>query len=100
MTVRGHRRVRARPAGDRRPAIEGAEGTGTMRERPGHARVLVAAGRDELGIPISRAIQELAAAVQGQLCVTHAAPPHLVRSAEDSPRRAADLVIIRSAAGR
>ena len=42
----------------------------------------------------------LAVNVQGTLHVTHAALPHLVRAAEDSPRRVADLVIISSTAGR
>jgi NADP-dependent 3-hydroxy acid dehydrogenase YdfG len=38
--------------------------------------------------------------VQGLLHVTHAALPHLVRAAADSPRRVADLVNISSTAGR
>ncbi|SEO91457.1 SDR family NAD(P)-dependent oxidoreductase [Actinacidiphila rubida] len=38
--------------------------------------------------------------VQGLLYVTHAALPHLVRAAEDSPRRVADVVSISSTAGR
>jgi NADP-dependent 3-hydroxy acid dehydrogenase YdfG len=38
--------------------------------------------------------------VQGLLNVTRAALPHLVRAAEDSPRRVADLVNISSTAGR
>lgn len=38
--------------------------------------------------------------VQGLLYVTHAALPHLLRAAEDSPRRIADLVNISSTAGR
>jgi len=38
--------------------------------------------------------------VQGLLQVTHAALPHLVRAAEDSPRRVADLVNVSSTAGR
>ncbi|MEU7058145.1 SDR family NAD(P)-dependent oxidoreductase [Streptomyces sp. NPDC046197] len=38
--------------------------------------------------------------LQGLLHVTHAALPHLLRAAEDSPRRVADLVNIRSTAGR
>jgi NADP-dependent 3-hydroxy acid dehydrogenase YdfG len=38
--------------------------------------------------------------VQGLLYVTHAALPHLVRAATDSPRRVADLVTISSTAGR
>ena len=42
----------------------------------------------------------LAVNVQGTLYVTHAALPHLVRAAEDSQRRVADLVFISSTAGR
>ncbi|MFJ9567172.1 SDR family NAD(P)-dependent oxidoreductase [Streptomyces fuscichromogenes] len=38
--------------------------------------------------------------VQGLLHITHAALPHLLRAAEDSPRRVADLVNISSTAGR
>jgi NADP-dependent 3-hydroxy acid dehydrogenase YdfG len=38
--------------------------------------------------------------VQGLLYVTHAALPHLVRAAKDSPREVADLVNISSTAGR
>jgi NADP-dependent 3-hydroxy acid dehydrogenase YdfG len=38
--------------------------------------------------------------VMGSLYVTHAALPHLVRAAEDSPRRVADVVGISSTAGR
>ncbi|CAM5550905.1 MULTISPECIES: SDR family NAD(P)-dependent oxidoreductase [Streptomyces] len=38
--------------------------------------------------------------VQGLLYVTHAALPHLLRAAEDSPRSVADLVNISSTAGR
>lgn len=38
--------------------------------------------------------------VQGTLYVTHAALPHLVRAAGDSPRRVADLITISSTAGR
>jgi NADP-dependent 3-hydroxy acid dehydrogenase YdfG len=38
--------------------------------------------------------------VQATLHVTHAALPHLVRAAEDSARRVADLVTISSTAGR
>jgi NADP-dependent 3-hydroxy acid dehydrogenase YdfG len=38
--------------------------------------------------------------VMGSLYVTHAALPHLVSAAEDSPRRVADLVNISSTAGR
>ncbi|MFF4304522.1 SDR family NAD(P)-dependent oxidoreductase [Streptomyces sp. NPDC001601] len=42
----------------------------------------------------------LAVNVQGLLYVTRAALPHLLRAAEDSPRRVADLVNISSTAGR
>ncbi|MET7981814.1 SDR family NAD(P)-dependent oxidoreductase [Streptomyces sp. NPDC005281] len=38
--------------------------------------------------------------VRGLLYVTHAALPHLLRAAEDSPRKVADLVNISSTAGR
>jgi len=38
--------------------------------------------------------------VLGVLYATHAALPHLLRAAEDSPRRVADLVNISSVAGR
>jgi NADP-dependent 3-hydroxy acid dehydrogenase YdfG len=44
--------------------------------------------------------QMLALNVHGLLYVTHAALPHLVRAAEDSPRRVADVVCISSTAGR
>jgi NADP-dependent 3-hydroxy acid dehydrogenase YdfG len=38
--------------------------------------------------------------LMGSLYVTHAALPHLVRAAEDPPRRVADLVTVSSTAGR
>jgi len=38
--------------------------------------------------------------IQGLLSVTYAALPHLLRAAEDSPRRVADIVNISSIAGR
>ena len=44
--------------------------------------------------------QMIAINVQGMLYVTHAALPHLVRAANDAPRRVADLVNISSTAGR
>jgi NADP-dependent 3-hydroxy acid dehydrogenase YdfG len=44
--------------------------------------------------------QMVALNVQGVLYLTHAALPHLVRAAEDSPRRVADLVCVSSTAGR
>ncbi|GLX09764.1 SDR family NAD(P)-dependent oxidoreductase [Microbispora sp. NBRC 16548] len=42
----------------------------------------------------------LAVNVQGLLYTTHAALPHLLRAAQDSPRKVADLVNISSTAGR
>ncbi|RGA03376.1 SDR family NAD(P)-dependent oxidoreductase [Microbispora triticiradicis] len=42
----------------------------------------------------------LAVNVQGLLYTTHAALPHLLRAAEDSPRKVADLVNISSTGGR
>lgn len=42
----------------------------------------------------------LAINVQGLLHITQAAQPHLVRAAEDAPRRVADIVNISSTAGR
>jgi NADP-dependent 3-hydroxy acid dehydrogenase YdfG len=42
----------------------------------------------------------LAVNVEGLLHVTRAAIPHLIRAAQDSPRRVADLVTISSTAGR
>jgi NADP-dependent 3-hydroxy acid dehydrogenase YdfG len=53
-----------------------------------------------LDTPISEWERMVALNVQGTLYVTHAALPHLVRAAEDSPRRVADLVSISSTAGR
>src|SRR5215472_6597431 len=53
-----------------------------------------------LDSPASEWDQMLAVNVQGLLHVTHAALPHLVASAADSPRRVADLVTISSTAGR
>jgi NADP-dependent 3-hydroxy acid dehydrogenase YdfG len=53
-----------------------------------------------LDAPISEWDQMVALNVQGTLYVTHAALPHLVRAAEDSPRHVADLVSISSTAGR
>ena len=42
----------------------------------------------------------LAINIQGLLRITQAAQPHLVRAAEDAPRRVADIVNISSTAGR
>jgi NADP-dependent 3-hydroxy acid dehydrogenase YdfG len=53
-----------------------------------------------LDAPIDEWDQMVALNVQGLLYVTHAALPHLVRAAEDLPRRVADLVNISSTAGR
>jgi NADP-dependent 3-hydroxy acid dehydrogenase YdfG len=53
-----------------------------------------------LGTPISEWEQMVDVNVRGVLNVTHAALPHLVRAAADSPRRVADLVTISSTAGR
>jgi NADP-dependent 3-hydroxy acid dehydrogenase YdfG len=50
--------------------------------------------------PIDEWDRMVALNVQGALYVTHAALPHLVRAAQDSPRRVADLVNISSTAGR
>ena len=53
-----------------------------------------------LDTPIAEWEQMVDVNVRGVLNVTHAALPHLVRAAEDSPRRVADLVTISSTAGR
>ena len=53
-----------------------------------------------LDAPIGEWDQMVALNVQGMLYVTHAALPHLVRAAADSPRRVADLVTLTSTAGR
>ncbi len=53
-----------------------------------------------LDAPIGEWEQMLAVNVHGLLYVTHAALPHLVRAAADSPRGVADLVNISSTAGR
>jgi NADP-dependent 3-hydroxy acid dehydrogenase YdfG len=53
-----------------------------------------------LDAPVEEWDQMVALNVQGMLYVTHAALPHLVRAAEDSPRRVADLVTISSTGGR
>lgn len=53
-----------------------------------------------LDAPTAEWAQMLAVNVQGLLHVTHAALPHLVRAAQDSPRQVADLVTISSTAGR
>ena len=53
-----------------------------------------------LDAPIGEWDQMVALNVHGMLYVTHAALPHLVRGAADSPRQVADLVTITSTAGR
>jgi NADP-dependent 3-hydroxy acid dehydrogenase YdfG len=53
-----------------------------------------------LDAPIKEWDQMVALNVQGMLYITHAALPHLVRAAADSPRQVADLVTITSTAGR
>ena len=53
-----------------------------------------------LDAPVEEWDQMVALNVQGMLYITHAALPHLVRAAEDSPRRVADLVTISSTGGR
>ncbi|WP_426570929.1 SDR family NAD(P)-dependent oxidoreductase [Aquihabitans sp. McL0605] len=50
--------------------------------------------------PVSDWDRMVALNVQALLACTHAALPHLLRAAEDSPRRVADLVNISSVAGR
>ena len=50
--------------------------------------------------PIDEWNRMVALNLQGALYVTHAALPHLVRAAQDSPRRVADLITISSTAGR
>jgi NADP-dependent 3-hydroxy acid dehydrogenase YdfG len=53
-----------------------------------------------LDAPLAEWDQMVSLNVQGLLHLTHAALPHLVRAAQDSPRRVADLVSISSTAGR
>jgi NADP-dependent 3-hydroxy acid dehydrogenase YdfG len=53
-----------------------------------------------LDAPVEEWDQMVALNVQGMLYITHAALPHLVRAAADSPRRVADLVTISSTGGR
>ena len=53
-----------------------------------------------LDTPVAEWDQMVAVNVQGMLYVAHAALPHLVRAASDSPRGVADLVTISSTAGR
>jgi NADP-dependent 3-hydroxy acid dehydrogenase YdfG len=53
-----------------------------------------------LDAPVAEWDQMVAVNVQGMLYLVHAALPHLMRAARDSPRRVADLVTISSTAGR
>ncbi|HEX6712293.1 MAG TPA: SDR family NAD(P)-dependent oxidoreductase [Thermoleophilaceae bacterium] len=53
-----------------------------------------------LEAPLAEWERMVALNVLGTLYVTHAALPHLVRAAEEEPRRVADLVTISSSAGR
>ena len=53
-----------------------------------------------LDAPLAEWDQMVSLNVQGLLHLTHAALPHLVRAAADSPRRVADLVSVSSTAGR
>jgi NADP-dependent 3-hydroxy acid dehydrogenase YdfG len=53
-----------------------------------------------LDTPVAEWDQMVKVNVQGMLYVAHAALPHLVRAAADSPRGVADLVTISSTAGR
>ena len=53
-----------------------------------------------LDTPVAEWDQMVAVNVQGMLYLTHAALPHLVRAARDSPRQVADVVSISSTAGR
>src|SRR3984893_12967752 len=53
-----------------------------------------------LDAPLEEWSRMVSVNVLGLLHTTHAALPHLVRAAEDSPRRVADLVNVGSVAGR
>jgi NADP-dependent 3-hydroxy acid dehydrogenase YdfG len=53
-----------------------------------------------VGAPLDEWEQMVAINVQGLLYCAHAALPHLLSAAEDSPRRVADMVNISSVAGR
>jgi NADP-dependent 3-hydroxy acid dehydrogenase YdfG len=53
-----------------------------------------------VGAPLEDWDSMVALNVQGLLYITHAALGHLIKAAEDSPRRVADLVNISSVAGR
>lgn len=53
-----------------------------------------------VGAPLEEWERMVSLNVQGLLSITHAALPHLIAAAEDSPRKVADLVNISSVAGR
>ena len=53
-----------------------------------------------VGAPLEEWEQMVEINVSGLLYCAHAALPHLLRAAEDSPRRVADMVNICSVAGR
>jgi len=53
-----------------------------------------------VGAPLEDWDRMVALNVQGLLYITHAALDHLIKAAEDSPRRVADLINISSVAGR
>jgi NADP-dependent 3-hydroxy acid dehydrogenase YdfG len=53
-----------------------------------------------VGAPLQEWEQMIAVNVQGLLYCAHAALPHLLKTAEDGPRRVADMVNISSVAGR
>jgi NADP-dependent 3-hydroxy acid dehydrogenase YdfG len=53
-----------------------------------------------VGAPIEEWDRSVALNVNALLYVAHAAVPHLLRAAEDGPRRIADLVNVSSVAGR
>jgi NADP-dependent 3-hydroxy acid dehydrogenase YdfG len=74
-------------------------------DRMGRLDILVNnAGIMLLGPALQASVEEwermLSVNVSGVLAVTHAALPHLVQAAEDSPRGIADIVTISSTAGR
>jgi NADP-dependent 3-hydroxy acid dehydrogenase YdfG len=53
-----------------------------------------------LDAPIGEWDQMVALNVQGMLYITHAALPHVIHAAADSPHQVADMVTITSTAGR
>jgi NADP-dependent 3-hydroxy acid dehydrogenase YdfG len=87
---------------DRQQAIGAVEGT--VAELGRLDIVINNAGVMLLGPVLDAPIEEwdrmVALNVNGLLYVAHAAIPHLLRAAEDGPRRVADLVNVSSVAGR